>query len=88
MAGSRVEQDVLVLELDLRSPRDADVLILHASRPVLSATIAATGQPPVTSIPTYGEAEVWPYELRFAGPPPAGIRVTLRLPGEKRRGSR
>lgn len=81
--GSRTDGDVAVLELRLRSLRDAEVLTLHADRPVQNATIAAADHPPVTSTPSYPEdagAEQWPYELRFYDPPPDGIRVTLRLP--------
>jgi hypothetical protein len=81
--GSRTDGDVTVLELRLRSQRGADVLTLHADRPVQNATIAADDHLPVTSTPSYSEdagAEEWPYELRFYDPPSEGIRVTLRLP--------
>ena len=84
--SSRTGGDATVLELRLRSRRGADVLTLHAGRPVQSATIAADGHPSVTSTPSYPEgagAEEWPYELRFYDPPSDGIRVTLRLPGEE-----
>jgi hypothetical protein len=82
--GSRTVGEVTVLELRLSSQRDADVLTLHADRPVQSVTITADGHPPVTSSPSYPEdagAEEWPYELRFYDPPSEGVRVTLRLPG-------
>jgi hypothetical protein len=81
--GSRNDGKVTVLELRLSSQRGADVLTLHADRPVQNATIAADDHPPVTSTPSYpGDAgtEEWPYELRFYDPPAEGIRVTLRLP--------
>lgn len=81
--GSRTDGDVTVLELRLNSQRGADVLTLHADRPVQNATVAADDHPPVTSIPSYAEdAEEWPYELRFYDPPSEGVRVTLRLAGE------
>jgi hypothetical protein len=81
--GSRTDGDVTVLELRLSSHRSADVLALHADRPVQSANIAVADHPPVTSTPSYPEdagAEEWPYELRFYDPPSDGIRVTLRFP--------
>jgi hypothetical protein len=83
--GSRTDGNVDVLELRLRSRRDADVLTLHVDHPVQNATID-DDHPPVTSAPSYPEdarAEEWPYELRFYDPPSDGIRVTLRLPGEE-----
>jgi hypothetical protein len=82
--GSRTDGDATVLELRLSSPRDADVLTLHADRPVQNATIAADDHLPVTSTPSYPDdarAGEWPYELRFYDPPAEGVRVTLRLPG-------
>jgi hypothetical protein len=79
--GSRTAGDVTVVELRLSSPRDADVLTLHADRLVQDATIAADDHPPVTSTPLYPEgAGEWPYELRFYDPPSDGVRVTLREP--------
>jgi hypothetical protein len=80
--GSRTNGDVTVLDLRLSPQRDADVLALHADRPVEAATIAADDHPPVTSTPSYPEdarSGEWPYELRFYDPPPEGIRVTLRF---------
>jgi hypothetical protein len=82
--GSRTVGEVTVLELRLISPRGADVLTLHADRPVQSVTITANDHPPVTSSPSYPEdagAEQWPYELRFYDPPTEGVSVTLRFPG-------
>jgi hypothetical protein len=84
--GSRSDGDVTILELRLRSQRGADVLTLHADRPVQNATVAADGHPPVVSSPSYpkeAETEEWPYELRFYDPPSEGVRVTLRLPSEE-----
>ena len=84
--GSRTDGGVTVLELRLRSQRGADVLTLHADRPVEDVTITADGHPPVTSRPSYPDAagaEKWPYELRFYNPPPEGIGVTLRVSGEE-----
>jgi hypothetical protein len=82
--GSRTVGEVTVLELRLISPRGADVLTLHADRPVQSVTITANDHPPVTSSPSYPEdagAKQWPYELRFYDPPTEGVSVTLRFPG-------
>jgi hypothetical protein len=82
--GSRTNGDVTVLELGLISPRGADVLTLHADRPVQNATIAVADHAPVTSTPSYAENaedEQWPYELRFYDPPLEGVRVTLRFAG-------
>jgi hypothetical protein len=81
---SRTDGKVAVLEIRLSSSRDADVLALHADRPVRNVTIAADRHPPVKSRPSYTEdagAEEWPYELRFYDPPSEGVRVTLRLDG-------
>jgi hypothetical protein len=83
--GSRTDGDVTVLELRLSSQRGADVLTLHADRPIEDVTITADDHPPVISTPSYSEdagAEKWPYELRFYDPPPEGIRATLRLPSD------
>lgn len=81
---SRTDDGATVLELRVASPREGDVITLHADRPVEEATIATDGQAPVTSTPSYpdeADAPEWPYELRFYDPPPGGVRVTLRLPG-------
>ena len=82
VVGSRTDGDVTVLELRLSSQRGADVLTLHADRPVQNATIATDGHQPVTSRPSYpndARDEEWPYELRFYDPPSEGVLVTLRL---------
>lgn len=84
---SRTDGEVTVLELQAASSRDADVITLHADRPVEDVAIAVDGHEPVTSTPSYSDdvdADEWPYELRFYDPPPEGIRLTLRLPGSER----
>jgi hypothetical protein len=82
--GSRTEGGATVLELRATSQRDAEVLTLHADRPVQEVTITAGGRPAVTSRPDYPgdvDSHQWPYELRFYDPPPEGITVTLRFRG-------
>jgi Peptidase family M28 len=81
---SRTDAGATVVELQAASSRGADVLTLHADRPVQEATITAAGQPAVTSKPDYPndvDSHPWPYELRFYDPPPEGITVTLRFLG-------
>jgi hypothetical protein len=84
VVNSQTNGNATVLELRATSARDADVLVLHADRPVEAATITVDGQPAVTSQPDYpndvGSRE-WPYELRFYDPPPEGITVALRVRG-------
>jgi len=68
----------------IASSRRADVITVHADRPVESSTITADGEPPVTASPSYPETtgeRTWPYELRLYDPPPNGFTVTLRLRG-------
>ena len=81
---SRADGHTTILDLRLSSPRDADVITLHADRPVEEASIIADDDAPVTSTPSHpgdaGPGE-WPYELRFYDPPAEGVRVTLRLVG-------
>ena len=82
--GSRTDGGTTVLELRASSSRGADVITLHADRPVEDATIAAGGQPAVTSRSDYPDdvdSREWPYELRFHDPPAEGITLTLRFRG-------
>lgn len=84
MLDSQTDGEATILELQIASSRDADVITLHADRPIQDVTITADDHPPVTSIPTYPDdvdAREWPYELRFYDPPSEGFRMTLRLPG-------
>jgi hypothetical protein len=84
LLDSRSDGGATVVELRAASLRDADVLTLHADRPVEEATITADGQPAVVSEPDYPDdigSHRWPYELRFYDPPPEGITVTLRFLG-------
>jgi hypothetical protein len=71
-----------VAQLQVRSARDAEVLVLHVDRPVEEVTVRAHGHPPVTAAPTDqdGESGDWPYELRFYDPPADGVQLTLRIP--------
>ncbi len=81
---SAADGEATVLELQVASSREADVITLHADLPVTDVTITADGQPPVTSTPTYPDdvdSRQWPYELRFYDPPLEGFRVTLRSLG-------
>jgi hypothetical protein len=84
VVDSRTDAGATVVELQAASSRGADVLTLHADRPVQEATITTGGQPAVTSKPDYPndvDSHPWPYELRFYDPPPEGITVTLRFLG-------
>jgi hypothetical protein len=84
LLDSRTNAGSREVKLRTASLRDADVLVLHTDRPVQEATIAAGGQPAVTSRPDYPgdvDSHRWPYELRFYDPPPEGITVTLRFRG-------
>ena len=72
------------LRVRVASSRRADVITIHADRPIETTTIAVDGLPPVTASPSYPNAageRTWPYELRFYDPPPNGFTVTLRLRG-------
>lgn len=85
---SRTDGGATVVELWAASSRGADVLTLHADRPVEDATVAAGGRPAVTSKPNHPDdvaSHRWPYELRFYDPPPEGITVTLRFRGPEPR---
>jgi hypothetical protein len=84
LLDSRTDARVSVVELRATSLRGADVLTMHADRPVQEATISVRGQPAITSRPDDpGDAgsPQWPYELRFYDPPPEGIAVALRFRG-------
>lgn len=81
--GARVDGPGTVLDLEVASARDADVVVLHTDRPVEHATITIAGLPAITSTPTGGAdpSSRWPFELRIYDPPADGLRVTLRVPG-------
>jgi hypothetical protein len=78
--GTRPDGDATVVELRLRSVRDAEVLTLHTDRPVEQATVQVDGLPPGTSWPTYDDpGHRWPFRLQFYDPPEAGVTVQLRM---------
>jgi hypothetical protein len=81
--ASRLDGETRVVDLRLASRRDADVLTLHADRPVAEVAVTVAGQSPHPSTPgpPADPTARWPYELRFSDPPADGITVTLRLPG-------
>ncbi len=84
LLGSRSDSDGTELRVRVASSRRADVITIHADRPIETTTIAVDGLPPVTASPSYPNAageRTWPYELRFYDPPPNGFTVTLRLRG-------
>jgi hypothetical protein len=68
----------------IASSRRANVITLHADRPVETATMTVDGQPPRTASPSYPQpagARAWPCELRFYDPSPNGFTVALQLRG-------
>ena len=80
----RTDGDVTEVRVRVASSRRANVITLHADRPVETATITVDGQPPRPASPSYPQAagaRAWPYELRFYDPPPNGFTVALRLRG-------
>jgi hypothetical protein len=84
LLGARSDSNGTELRVRVASSRRADVIIIHADRPIDTTTIAVDGLPPVTASPSYPNAaaeRTWPYELRFYDPPPNGFTVTLRLRG-------
>jgi hypothetical protein len=84
LLGSRSNGDSTEVRLRVASLRRADVITVHADRPVEMAAVAVDGLPPVTASPSYPAAageRTWPYELRFYDPPPNGFTLTLRLRG-------
>ena len=68
------------LRLHLRSPRQADLVVLQVGDLVREVSVSVGGK--VTAVPPprfredTGDLE-WPYELRFYNPPPEGFEVTL-----------
>lgn len=62
-----------VVDLRLRSARDADVLVLAADRPVDRVTADGVGALPER------ETDAWPFRLQFYDPPAEGIAVRLEL---------
>ena len=77
----RTDGEVSEVRVRVASSRQADVITLHADRPVETAIITVDGRPPRTASPTYPEAagtRAWPYELRFYDPPPNGVTVALQ----------
>ena len=83
LLGSRSDGGSIEVRARVASSRRANVITVHADRPVETATIAVDGSPPVTASPSYLDASgrTWPYELRFYDPPPNGFTMTLRLRG-------
>jgi len=82
--ASRSEGDSTEVRVRVASSRRANVITIHADRPVETATITADGQPPVTASPRYPDAvgaRAWPYEMRLYDPPPNGFTLTLQLRG-------
>ena len=78
----RTAGEVTEVKVRVASSRRADVITMHADRPVERATITVDGQPPRTASPSYPQAagaRPWPYELRFYDPPPNGFTVALQL---------
>ena len=68
----RTDGDVTEVRVRVASSRCANVITLHADRPVETATITVDGQPPRQASPSYPQAagaRAWPYELRFYDPP-------------------
>ena len=64
---SHSEGDDTLVKVRVASPRGADVITVHADRPVQTAVIEAAGQPAVSSLPSYPDdlgSRAWPYELR------------------------
>ena len=81
---SHSEGNGTLVKVRVASPRGADVITVHADRPVQTAVIEAAGQPPVSSSPSYpGDlgSGTWPYELRFYDPPPDGFFLTFQSRG-------
>jgi hypothetical protein len=71
LLGSRSEGDSTEVRVRVASLRGADVITIHADRPVETATVLVDGLPPVTASPSYPDAageRTWPYELRFYDP--------------------
>jgi hypothetical protein len=84
LLGSRSDGDSVEVKIRVASLRRAEVITVHADRPVETATVAVDGLPPVTaspSCPNSAGERTWPYELRFYDPPPNGITLTLYLRG-------
>lgn len=82
--ATSTNEDATVTKIRLTSPRDGDVLVLHADRPVEHVVIAVEGQPRITSTPEYAAEDRtrrWPYELRVYDPPDQGVEVTVRVAG-------
>ncbi|MDN5860518.1 MAG: hypothetical protein L0H84_18090, partial [Pseudonocardia sp.] len=78
--SSRADGADTLLVLHLDSMRGAQLLTLHADRPVTGVELAVDGLAPVATTPTRG-AGPWPFELQFSAPPPTGVEVRVRLPG-------
>lgn len=64
-----------LVELRLRSPRDASVMSLYADQPVTQATV---GGLPLTDLAA-PEQGPWAFALEIQAPPPEGVIVTLRM---------
>jgi len=84
--GSEIVGESTLIDLEIASPRDADILILHVDRPIEQVTISVDGLPSVEARPSSAdspEGELWPHELRFYDPPPEGVRITLQVRGSE-----
>lgn len=77
---SRPAGGATVVDLRLRSPRDAEVLTLHADRPVDHVEVSGTGVPAVAGSPQAAEpGGPGPFLLQFYDAPPDGITVRLTV---------
>ncbi|WP_232665300.1 M20/M25/M40 family metallo-hydrolase [Pseudonocardia sp. TRM90224] len=79
VVGSHPDGGSTLVEVQVSTPRDADVLSLTVDRPVEQVLVAPAGGPAVDAVPTYDRQREWPFQLRIYAPPTDGVTVTLRV---------
>lgn len=83
----RSEQGDTVLDLTVRSHRDAYALVLHLDQGVIGGTVDVAGLPQ-SELPAQEMSEdstkALPYEIHFFAPPAEGVRLSVRVEGTDR----
>lgn len=82
----RTQDGDTVLDLTLRSHRDAFALVLHLDRKVIDGTLQVPDLPEsqLPAMDTTDDTEELPYEVHFFNPPEEGVAMTVHVEGTDR----
>lgn len=84
MRDSRTADDTTVMDLHVRSERDAAVLTVHLDLPVVEGEVRVDDRPAVAiaSDDLDDDSEPWPYAVQLHNPPESGAELTIAVPGD------